>query len=576
MLYYHSGINTPTLFQECLEVLRDIVIDAVKSKATSAELATPPSPIDAHPHKVSQISARHSSAVEMDVREHQKTSKKGVKQLSHEKVSTAEDDDKKLLKNKAKKRKSRRKHRQNGHQLHHNHEGHPDDSSHLQLKREFLHTAPPNHISSHAQPQQQSAFPENMTPLFTGCDSPRLNPSTPLTSHKVTLSPSHPHTVTPPSKSHHHSSTLSHNSHPNSSTPHTRTLHPHSLHNGMHLTPSPISQAHTYTPHSPSTTNSRQSSGIGSLYEDSSDVANTPLTKPDPQSKLQTTTWARRVLYTDTQTLNDQMRSPLQSHNNHSPSPKSRSDTGAPGPMQSKQQLTWSRRVLSTKTTSTSLDDDQVRSSPNSCQSPSLKSHSGSTKSSSRCDMQSSNQQLSWAKKVFSTKSTSRTSPDDQLRAPDSQMGRSLQSSNNHSLAPDTNAQLSKSDTQSKLQPTWARKTNYTTTSTSPHDQMGRSLQYSDNHPSAAKPSLTTSRPEVLTHAEKPSSTRWLEVCEKSSVPEHGKMQEEMAEGERERIRKSREKREVSDDIQLLSLRVQEEDLRYNTCMYMYAKLYII
>ena len=64
-----AGINTPALFQECLQVLRGIVIDAVKSRlSTTTNTTTSPVSVTASHHYKSNASSEESSRGEKDKR----------------------------------------------------------------------------------------------------------------------------------------------------------------------------------------------------------------------------------------------------------------------------------------------------------------------------------------------------------------------------------------------------------------------------------------------------------------------------------------------------------------------------
>ena len=294
---------------------------------------------------------------------------------------------------------------------------------------------------------------------------------------KVTASPSHPHTLTPPSSI----STPSRNSHPHTS--HSQVSHPtHPASKKSTLTPSPIPRTHTITPHTlpspPSSPGSRLSSGIGSLHDDTDDKQHTPVVS---RSHTQPTTWARRVVRT--QMVQSSDRSAQFSSDSH---------------------MQPTRRVVHTQMISSSLPS------------------SSSSSLQSQLQLQSQTKPKTSARRLIHTQMVSSLSKS-QLQSqkkPEKSARRLV-----HTQMIPSSPSSAQSQLESHTKPaTWAR-----------------SVVHTQNNMVSSDKSLSPSRV--------PAS---LQKSREKSAQLHA----------RSRVEEER----MSDGIQILSLRVQQEDLRY--CRY--------
>ena len=222
-----AGINTPALFQECLQVLRGIVIDAVKSRmSTTANTTTSPVSITASHHK-SNASSEEISRSEKDKRNSAGGSGEGKINHTQEEAIAEGSRSHRMSRKKRKSRQSefqlqqgsphsephakpRRSHgkdRQMEHQLRDNDQGSPhshsqtrqrscekhrplvqhqshdnDQGSPPRLRREFLRTPPATKsspVDNTLSLSEGSALSPSFNP-FTHSHSPRLTPSTSL------------------------------------------------------------------------------------------------------------------------------------------------------------------------------------------------------------------------------------------------------------------------------------------------------------------------------------------------------------------------------------------------------------
>ena len=478
---FSVGINTPTLFQECLQVLRGIVIQAVKTGGSSPNAASPTYTTTVNHSQRSNLAETITSAqgiVDGDCGR----SDQVTRQISTE-VSERGGGGLRSSGKRSKKRRSRTKEHHLGSQSCDSNSHPLNDSPRQRL--DFTQTPPQNvtrcdHSSLLLSITPDSSSHSKSSPLslpvpHTSTSTPSRTSSSPVYCHPHTVTPAYSHTshTTPPPTAHSHT--------------HTPTL----------------SQSHTSPLVTPVPT-SRLSSGFGSLQEEE-----------DVMDQLGSTSFRK-------------------------------SSEGRHGSL-----------VCNTPREGLSIHD--------------IEEPSFETNSLSQLADISRTFECAPSRESHSVDSSTRSSDDNKKsrrRRQSSNGNRKTQAETNHTIVQSMSAKEDEHSTavHGDQSVSWARRAIYNHTTPSKDPIKSPSVNHFDpvinrEDPSSSPQSQcdwsTESKPMKT-----PSSSGRLKQSQSSGLSPEDRAMQQLQEGT-ERLQKSQEKKEqLTGDVQLLSLRVEEEELK--------------